>query len=141
MSEKLYTLDILRLAAATAQFPRLAVPGATAERRTVTCGSRIVVDLALGPDGCVSAFGQAINACALGQAAATIVARHAIGRTPMQLAAARDAVAHWLGDADASVPDWPGIDALGHARGYPSRHGAIRLPFEAAADAATLLTP
>lgn len=141
MSEPLYTLDVLRLAASTAEFPRLAASDASAERRAVTCGSRIVVDLALDAGGRVVAVGQDVKACALGQAAATVFARHAVGRSRDELTAARDAFALWLADADAPKPDWPGIDVLNRARSYPARHGAMRLPFEAAADAAALVKP
>jgi NifU-like protein involved in Fe-S cluster formation len=137
MSEPLYTLDILRLAAATGEFPPLSVFDARAERRTTTCGSRIVVDLVVDREGRISAFGHDVKACALGQAAATLFARHAVGRTTKEVVSARDQFVNWLADAGASPPDWPGIDVLERARGYPARHGAMRLPFEAAADAAS----
>lgn len=135
MSEPLYTLDILRLAAATGEWPKLEAPDAVSERRSVTCGSRIVVDLAFDAEGRVAAYGHTVNACALGQAAATLFARNAVGRSAVDITAARESLAHWLADADAPPPDWPGIDALERARAYPARHSAIRLPFEAAADA------
>lgn len=135
MSEPLYTLDILRLAAATGDWPRLDAPDATVERRSVTCGSRITVDLAFDIDGRVAAYGHQVNACALGQAAATLFARNAVGRSPADIGAAAKAVTLWLADAEALAPDWPGIDALVAARAYPARHSAIRLAFEAAADA------
>jgi NifU-like protein involved in Fe-S cluster formation len=136
MSEQLYTLDILRLAAATGEFPRLTAFDASAERRAPTCGSRIVVDLAYDADGRVAAYGQEVRACALGQAAATLFARHVVGRTAAELTTARDGFARWLADSHAERPDWPGLDALERARAYPARHGAMRLPFEAAVDAA-----
>jgi len=139
MSEALYTLEVLRLAASTAEFPRLVDADARADRRAVTCGSRIAVDLKLGHDGSVRQVGQEVHACALGQAAATIFARHAVGKAPDELIAARDAFARWLADPDAPPPDWPDVDVLDRARLYPSRHGAMRLPFEAAADAAALI--
>lgn len=135
MSPPLYTLDILRLAAATAEAPRLAAPDATAERRSVTCGSRLIVDLKIDDHGRVSAYGHEAHACALGQAAATLVARHAVGRSGAELELASRAVARWLADPDAPSPDWLGIEVLERARSYPARHSAIRLAFEAAADA------
>jgi NifU-like protein involved in Fe-S cluster formation len=137
MSEPLYTLDILRLAAASGDFPRLATADATAERRATTCGSRIIVDLAFDAEGRVAAYGHEVRACALGQAAATLFARHAVGKKAAELEAAQDGFARWLVDSEAENPDWPGIEALERARGYPARHGAMRLAFEAAADAAT----
>lgn len=140
MSEPLYTLDILRLATESAGSPRLESPTATVERRAPTCGSRITVDVQLDAEGRVIAYGHEVRACALGQAAATLLARHAVGRSPSELAKARDDLARWLAEADALPPDWPQIDQLARARAYPARHGAIRLAFEAAADAAARVT-
>ncbi len=135
MSEPLYTLDILRLAAATGAWPRLDAPDVMVERRSVACGSRITVDLAFDADGRVASYGHAVNACALGQASATLFARNAVGHSPAEIGAVAQALANWLAEADAPLPDWPGIDVLSRARAYPARHSAIKLAFEAAADA------
>ncbi len=135
MSEPLYSLDILRLAAATADFPRLATPDATVERRSVTCGSRIIVDVMFDAAGLVTAYGHQVNACALGQAAATVFARHAVGRSAAEIAIARDEMGQWLTDGGAPRPAWPDIGLLERARGYSARHGSIRLAFEAASEA------
>lgn len=135
MSATLYTIDILRLAAATADYPRLGAPDASAERRSATCGSRITVDLGLDGDGRVVGYGHQVNACALGQASAALFARSVTGRTAVEIVQARDALVVWLAVEDAPLPDWPGIEHLAPARAYPARHSAIRLPFEAAVDA------
>jgi len=135
MSQVLYTLEILRLAAATAEHPRLAVADASAQQRAAICGSTIAIDLSFGPDGRVSGYGHEVKACALGQAAATILARAIVGKTVAELVAGRDAFALWLA-GDAPVPDWPEIGLLAAARSYPARHGAMRLPFDAAVAAA-----
>jgi NifU-like protein involved in Fe-S cluster formation len=140
MSAALYTLDILRLAAATADYPRLASPDACAQRRATICGSTITIDLSFDVDGRVMAYGHEVRACALGQAAATIFARAVVGLSAAELTAARDSLALWLANADAPMPDWPQIDLLARARAYPARHGAIRLPFEAVVEAATTVS-
>ncbi len=137
MSEKLYTLEILRLAAATADHPRLAAADFSEQRRAPTCGSTMTVDLAFSPDGRVSAYGHDVKACALGQAAATILARAICGMTVAELVEGRDAFALWLATPDAPRPDWPDIELLAPARAYPARHGAMLLPFEAAVAAAS----
>jgi NifU-like protein involved in Fe-S cluster formation len=134
MSEPLYSLDILRLAAGTAEFPRLDAPDRTVERRAAICGSRVIVDVALGQAGRITAFGQEVRACALGQASATLLARSVVGRTVAEVAQIRDALARWLAEEDAPQPDWPGIAALARARAYPGRHPAISLPFDAVAE-------
>ena len=136
MSAPLYTRDILRLAASIPHLGRLADAQASAERRAPVCGSRVTVDLALDETGRVAVLGQEVNACALGQASAAVMGRHVIGRTRMEIAAARDALAAFLAGERDDPGDWPGIGALAAARDYPARHGAILLPFEAAAEAA-----
>ena len=133
----LYTTDILRLASSIPHHQRLPHAQATAEKRSPVCGSRVTVDVALGPDGRVAAVGLLVRACALGQASSALLGQAILGRTPAELAAASDAVAAWLaGKGDG--PDWPGLDVLAPARDYPARHASVRLAFEAAADAAAL---
>lgn len=135
MAETLYSIDILRLAASTGRWPRLAAPDGTAERRSVTCGSRVRVDVSLDADGAIAALGLDVSACALGQAACALMAAHGVGRTHGELAAAADALAAYLEGRADSLPDWPGIAALAPARDYPARHPSILLAFQTAADA------
>lgn len=135
MSGQLYNTDILRLAASIPHHQRLAHPQATSEKRSPVCGSRVTVDVALDAAGRVDEVGLLVRACALGQASASLLAAGILGRTPAELAAARDALARWMaGDGDA--PDWPGLAVLAPVRDYPARHPSIRLAFEAAAEAA-----
>ena len=137
MSETLYNREILRLAAAIPHDARLADPDASVEKRSPVCGSRVTVDVRLGPDDRVTDLGLLVRACALGQASAALLGGHAIGRSAAQLAAARDALAAWLaGTGDR--PDWPGIAVLAPAIPHTARHASIRLAFEATAEAAAL---
>ena len=53
------------------------------------CGSTVTVDVKV-QDGRVSAFGQDVKACALGQASAAVVGDAIIGATRAQIEAARD---------------------------------------------------
>src|SRR5690606_33402348 len=75
----LYNDKILSLAAQIGQTERLADPDATVTHHSPLCGSRITVDLKL-TDGRVTAYGQQVRACALGQAAASILGRTIIGQ-------------------------------------------------------------
>lgn len=136
VSGPLYTRDILRLAASIPHLGRLDGAQASVEKRAPVCGSRVAIDLALDDAGRVIALGQEVKACALGQASAALMGRHALGRTADELAAARDALAAFLAGRRDDPGDWPGIEALAVARNYPARHGAILLPFEAVAEAA-----
>jgi len=136
MSAPLYNQTILRLATSIPHQARLAEPDATSERRSPVCGSRVTVDVVLGPDGRVATIGQEVRACALGQASAALMGANAIGRSPAELAAARDALTDFLAGARDDPGDWPGLEIFGPARPHSARHASIRLAFEAVADAA-----
>jgi NifU-like protein involved in Fe-S cluster formation len=135
VSAPLYNAEILRLAATIPHPERLAEPMATAEKRSAICGSRVTVDVALDEAGRVGDVGMLVRACALGQASSSLLAANVIGRTPEELAAARDALTDWLAGT-GERPDWPGIDIFTPALDYSARHPSIRLAFEAAAEAA-----
>ena len=131
MSAKLYTPDILGLAVEVADHPLSAARPYRAEVRSRLCGAALALDAALDDRGAVSELGLGISACAIGQAAAALFARGAVGQTPDQLAAAKDEIHAWLAGGRAA-PRWPGLTALEPARAHPGRHGAIRLPWDAA---------
>ncbi|WP_076068343.1 iron-sulfur cluster assembly scaffold protein [Sphingomonas montana] len=136
MSAPLYNQTILRLATSIPHQVRLDAPQGSSEKRSPVCGSRIIVDVALGPDGRVAAIGQEVRACALGQASASLMGAAAVGRTAAELERARaDLTAYLAGVAD-TPGDWPGLEIFEPARPYTARHASIRLAFEAVADAA-----
>ena len=128
MATPLYTTDILRLASETVQWPRLSAPKLSVERRAPLCGSALILDLDTDADGRITAIGMRPQSCAMGQASATLFARHAMGKDAASIAAAQDALQNWLG-GEGEAPDWPQIDILAAAKDYPARHGAILLPF------------
>jgi NifU-like protein involved in Fe-S cluster formation len=135
MSAPLYNAEILRLAATISHHERLSEPMATAEKRSPICGSRVTIDVAVDDAGRVSDVGLLVRACALGQASSSLLAANILGRTPAELAAARDALTAWLA-REGDAPDWPGMDIFTPALDYTARHPSIRLAFEAAAEAA-----
>ncbi|PAX08514.1 iron-sulfur cluster assembly scaffold protein [Sphingomonas lenta] len=137
MNAPLYNAGILRLAASIAHQERLAAPMGSSEKRSPVCGSRMTVDLDLGPDGRVSRVGMLVRACALGQASSALLANAIEGRTPEELATARDELTAWLAGSEIA-PGWPGLAIFEPARAYTARHPSIRLAFEAAAEAAEL---
>lgn len=134
----LYNKEILRLAASIPYQDRLEAPMASVEKRSPICGSRVTVDVNVDAAGRVSEVGMLVRACALGQASSSLMAAHVVGRTPEELAAARDALTVWLAGETDAVPEWPGLELFGPARAYSARHPSIRLAFEAAAEAAAL---
>lgn len=138
MNAPLYNMEILRLAAAIPHHERLAAPGGTAEKRSPVCGSRVTVDISVDDSGRVAEVGMLVRACALGQASAALLGEAVLGRTPAEIATARDALTAWLAGERATPPDWPGMALFAPALPHRGRHASIRLAFEAAAEAATI---
>lgn len=136
MSATLYNADILRLATSIPHQRRLDTPQGTSERRSPVCGSRVTVDVALDEQGRIAAIGQLVRACALGQASASLMGAHAIGRSVPELEAARDALGAFLAGEKDDPGDWPGLEIFVPARPHSARHASIRLAFEAVAEAA-----
>lgn len=136
MASALYTTEILRLATSIPFLGRLENPQGTSERRSPLCGSRIAVDVTLDDFGLVESLGQSVSACALGQASAALMAQGAIGKSAAELDAIRAGVAAWLAGTGEMPRDWAGLEVFLPALPHNARHGAIRLPFEAAAEAA-----
>ena len=132
---KLYSTRILALAADIPRHARLDAPGATVKRRAPLCGSTITVDLTC-KDGKVSDYGQDVKACALGQAAASVVGANIVGCDAAQIRAARDALSAML-KTDGPTPPAPfgGLEVLRPAQDYKNRHASIMLSLEAAVEA------
>ena len=135
MNAPLYNTDILRLAASIPHQERLSDPMGSSEKRSPICGSRVTVDVNLA-DGRIVDIGMLVRACALGQASSSLFAAHAIGKTPEELATARDQLTAWLAD-EGALPDWPDLDIFTPALAVTARHPSIRLAFEAGAEAAS----
>lgn len=127
----LYTPEILGAATALADFGWDESLPLRGEARSRRCGSTLALGLALDGEGRIRAVGLRPHACAIGQAAAFAFASAAKGRTGSQIAQARAALADWLA-GDGPMPDWPGIALVEPALGYPARHGAILLAWDAA---------
>lgn len=136
MPATLYNRDILRLAASIPHQHRLAAPQASVEKSSPICGSRVIVDIVANGEGRIVELGQEVRACALGQAAASLMGAHAIGRTAAELGEARDALAEFLGGRRDDPGAWPGLAVFADARRFTARHPSILLAFEAAAEAA-----
>ena len=132
---KLYSGRILELAADIPLTDRLANPQATVRKRSPLCGSTVTVDLALG-NGRIVEYGQDVKACALGQAAASVVGRVILGRTRAEVETARDQLAAML-KSDGPVPDAPfdGLEVLLPARDFKNRPASILLTLDAASEA------
>ena len=130
-----YSSDVLRLAADIPRIGRLADPDASAHRVARLCGSTLDLDLKV-EDGVVTDLGLEVQACALGQAAASVLAREGVGAGVSEVYEARDALKAMLKqDGPAPQGRFSALAALQPARDYPARHGSILLAFEAACEA------
>ncbi len=136
MIDDLYSARILKLAANMPHAGRLAAPGASSEKTSRLCGSRIVVDVVMA-EGRVAQFAQDVRACALGQAAAAILGEHVIGAGVEELTAGRDSLRAMLKDGAAPPSGrFSDLAVLAQVRDFPARHASTLLAFEAAAEAA-----
>lgn len=137
MNEPLYNAEILRLATSLAGQSRLTDPQVTVEKRSPTCGSRVTVDLVV-ENGRVTAFGQEVRACALGQAGAALLGQHVVGSDATEIANSARALRSFLAGDREDPGDWPGLGVFAPARSHRARHASILLAFEAAAEAVAL---
>lgn len=131
----LYSGRILDLAANIPLTDRLVNPCANVKRRSPLCGSTVTVDIDVS-GGKITAFGQDVKACALGQAAASIVGANIVGRTRVEVETARDALLAMLKN-DGPVPAAPfdDFEVLLPAREFKNRHASIMLALEATVEA------
>lgn len=139
-AQRLYTPELLALAVELADYPPLEAATAHGEARSATCGSTLAMDLALDEHGRIARLGMRVRACAVGQASAAIFARHALGRDLAALSGALARFEAWLDD-EGPAPDWPDLALVAPARAYPARHGAMLLPWKAAAAALSSAAP
>ncbi len=132
---KLYSQRILALAAEMPRTTRLSAPDATAKRRAPLCGSTVTVDIALS-DGKITDYAQDVKACALGQAAASVVGSAIVGLSPAEVQHGRNQL-HAMLKSDGPTPAEPfdGLEVLAPAREYKNRHASIMLAFDATLDA------
>ena len=132
---KLYSARILELASDIPHHGRLDQPDATVKRRAPLCGSTVTVDITTDGEK-ITDYDAEVKACALGQAAASIVGANIIGCNLAQVTEVRDALKAML-KQDGPTPPAPfdGLEVLRPARDYKNRHASIMLTLEATAEA------
>jgi len=132
---KLYSARILELASDIPRHGRLDAPDASVKRRAPLCGSTVTVDIKT--DGArITDYAAEVKACALGQAAASVVAANIVGCTLQEVQQARDALKAMLKKNGPTPPaPFDGLEVLRPARDYKNRHASIMLTLEAAAEA------
>ncbi|PLW78714.1 iron-sulfur cluster assembly scaffold protein [Cohaesibacter celericrescens] len=135
MLDAIYNKKILEFAGNIPRLERLVDPQASAKAHSKLCGSTIEVDLVMA-DGKVTDYGHMLNACALGQAASSVVARLIIGADGDELRQLRDQMQAMLtGDGPPPEGKWSDLKYLEPVRDYPARHESTLLVFKAVVDA------
>ncbi len=131
MLDDVYNAHILDLAGNIGCIGRLATPDASATRYAKLCGSRITVDLRMEGD-VVADYAHEVKACALGQAAAAVMAKNVIGSSSVELRQARDKMFAMLKEG-AAPPEgrFAELRYLEPVRDFKARHASTMLVFEA----------
>lgn len=138
MIDDLYSRQILRLAAELPRSGRLDAPQGTAEKVSKLCGSKAIVDIVL-EDGKVADYAQDVKACALGQAAASVIGANVMGASVEELETARDAFRAMLkSGGPAPGGRFADLALLAPVKDYPARHASSLVAVEAAAEAARM---
>jgi NifU-like protein involved in Fe-S cluster formation len=129
--DDIYNEKILELSANIGCTERLPDADASATAHSKLCGSTISVDIKLADDR-VSAFGQTVKACLLGQAAASIMAQQIVGSGAQELRAVGAAMRKML-KANGPPPAgrWADLAVLEPVRDYKARHASTLLVFDA----------
>ena len=137
MSAELYHNRVLELAANIPHVGALADADASVEKVSRVCGSIVRVDIRLSEDGeTVEAIAVEPKACALGQAATSVLAENIVGAPVEDVLAARDALRAML--KESGEPPAGRFAELRHLAGvadYPPRHTSTMLAFDAACEA------
>ncbi len=128
---EIYNSKIIELAASIPRAERLAAPDGTATAHSKLCGSTITVDLKFD-NGKVSEFGQQVKACLLGQSAASVMGREAVGSTPEELREVGARMRAMLKQG-GEPPDgrWADLAVLQPVKDHKARHASTLLVFEA----------
>ena len=135
MLDDIYNTRILELAGNIPHLGRLDAPDASAKAHSRLCGSTVTIDLVVR-DGKVSEFAHDVKACALGQAASSLMARHIIGCTPQELRELRRTVTAMLKEnGPAPEGKFEEFRFLEPVRDYKARHASTLLTFDAVVDA------
>ena len=129
--DDIYNAKILEQAAAISHGRRLTCPQATATAHSKLCGSTVVVDIDMA-DGRVTAFGQSVKACLLGQAAASVVGHHIVGSSAEELRTVGRCMRAML-KAGGAPPSgrWADLAVLEPVREVRGRHASTLLIFDA----------
>jgi NifU-like protein involved in Fe-S cluster formation len=135
MISDVYNAKILGYAGNIPRIGRLANPDASATAHSKLCGSTVTVDIKLDKDIVVD-FAHDVKACALGQAASSIMASHVVGSSAAELRKVREEMRAMLKE-NAAPPTgrFEELKFLEPVRDFKARHASTMLTFDAVVDA------
>lgn len=135
MISDVYNAKILDYAGNIPRIGRLQNPDASATAHSKLCGSTVIVDIRMDKDVVVD-FAHDVKACALGQASASIMARHVIGSTSEELRQVREQMKDMLKE-NGMPPEgkFEELKFLEPVRDYKARHASTMLTFDAVVEA------
>jgi NifU-like protein involved in Fe-S cluster formation len=135
MISDVYNAKILGYAGNIPRIGRLDRPDASATAHSKLCGSTVTVDIRMDK-GIVVDFAHDVKACALGQAASSIMASHVVGSSTAELRQVREEMRAMLKEnAGPPTGRFEELKFLEPVRDYKARHASTMLTFDAVVDA------
>ena len=132
---EIYNEKILELAANIPCTERLSDPQASATAHSKLCGSTVTIDLNMA-DGRVTAYGQTVKACLLGQSACAIMGHNVVGASAEELRdVGRQMRAMLKENGPAPGGKWADLAILEPVRDFKARHTSTLLVFDAVEEA------
>ncbi len=129
---EMYNTRIFELAAEIPRQERLPDADASATAHSKLCGSTVSIDLKVDGAGRVSAFGQTVKACLLGQAAASVMGREIVGSDAEELRDIGRTMRRMLKeDGPPPTGRWADLGVLQPVKDYKARHASTLLIFDA----------
>jgi len=129
--DDLYSRSILKLAGSLSRLGRLEAPGGSADAVSRVCGSKVHVDVTT-QDGRIADFAHEVEACALGQASASVMAAHAPGSDLADIKALHETMRAMLKEGGPPpTGKWADLAMLQPVKDYPGRHASVLLTFKA----------
>lgn len=127
----LYSGRILALAADIPALGKLEDADVEVKKRSPLCGSTVTVGVNF-TDNVISDFRQDVKACALGQAAASVIGTAVVGRNQVEIQTLRNELTAMLkSDGPAPAAPFDGLEALRPAKDFKNRHASILLVADA----------
>jgi NifU-like protein involved in Fe-S cluster formation len=135
MMDGLYNTDVLGLAANIKHVGTLETPQASSRKVSKLCGSWVEIDVVVNQEKIIG-FAIRLQACALGQASAAILAEHAIGAHYTEVKQARDGLYKMLKEGGKPPSGrFEKLAVLADVANYPARHTSTLLAFDACVEA------